>query len=101
MRCLVHCQVATPTRGFDTQFVARFEVASKNFEDAINGPVREPVANTDGNDAVHPVVFTGAVSNTGIHSKIVARGTDVLALASLSITSGVPARKHWQVTNLT
>jgi hypothetical protein len=53
--------------------------ASKNFEDAIDGSVRRPVPNTDGDDAVHPVVFLGAGLEHGIHSEIVARGIDVLA----------------------
>jgi hypothetical protein len=68
-----------PRQGFDTQFAACFGAGSKNFEDAIDGPVREPMANTQGNDAVHPVVFTGAGLKHRIHSKIVARGIDVLA----------------------
>src|SRR5580692_3919214 len=52
---------------------------SKNFEDAVHWTAGRPVANTNCNDAVHPVVFPGAGLEHGVHSKIVARRIDVFA----------------------
>jgi len=53
---------------------------SEHLEDVIDRPVREPVAHTDRNDAVDPIVSWGTGLKQRIHPEIVAPGIDRLTL---------------------